>query len=109
MFDEHGVVQTINHPNQGKGDDAEYQHLAICAHAAPPSRRPVYRTTPTSIPTRAMITSRPPMSAMPPATRPNFNSSKTKTGRITEPASSIFTQRLFQRSLRKTYGCTNET
>ena len=55
-----------------------------------------------SMPMSAMITIKPPASAMPPATNPSFNSNRTKTGRMIAPASKTRIQQRFQTSLRYT-------
>src|SRR5437588_726482 len=107
MFHKNCVIQTIEHAEGSQRDAAKDQQFSRFVHRATPdreSRLPVCRSTPTSIPTSAITTMSPPTSAMPPATSPSFNSSKTKMGKIAEPASSTCTQRRRQLSLRKTYG-----
>src|SRR5437899_9974726 len=89
MLGKNRVPEAIAHPPDREQKTTDQKKFSRTAHRVAPvglSRRPVYRSIPTHIPSSDRITSNPPKSARPPATKPNLMSSRTQTGSMTEPS-----------------------
>src|SRR5260370_21704121 len=102
MLREYGIPEPVGHAPNCQRHTAEKQNASSGVHDAPPfacretaSTAPLCRKIPIHMANKAMITSNPPRSAAAPAKRPYLRSSNTKTGRATDPAKRVSSQRYF--------------